>query len=65
MKYVVVLGDGMADYPLPQLNNKTPLQSARKPNIDFLAQHGKVGMVQTIPTGFARQRFRQPVGYGL
>ncbi|HWQ71667.1 MAG TPA: cofactor-independent phosphoglycerate mutase [Desulfitobacteriaceae bacterium] len=51
MKYVVVLGDGMADYPLPQLNNKTPLQSARKPNIDFLAQHGKVGMVQTIPPG--------------
>jgi 2,3-bisphosphoglycerate-independent phosphoglycerate mutase len=51
MKYIVVLGDGMADYPIPQLDNKTPLQYARKPNIDFLAQHGKVGMVQTIPEG--------------
>jgi phosphoglycerate mutase (EC 5.4.2.1) len=51
MKYVVVLGDGMADYPIPQLDNKTPLQYARKPNIDFLAQHGQVGMVQTIPEG--------------
>lgn len=51
MKYVVVLGDGMADYPIPQLNNKTPLQYAWKPNIDFLAKHSKVGMVQTIPEG--------------
>ncbi|MDD2233875.1 MAG: cofactor-independent phosphoglycerate mutase [Desulfitobacteriaceae bacterium] len=51
MKYVIVLGDGMADYPIPQLDNKTPLQYARKPNIDFLAQHGKVGIVQTIPEG--------------
>jgi 2,3-bisphosphoglycerate-independent phosphoglycerate mutase len=51
MKYVVVLGDGMADYPIPQLDNKTPLQYAQKPNIDFLAQHGQVGMVQTIPEG--------------
>ncbi|MDP4093602.1 MAG: cofactor-independent phosphoglycerate mutase [Bacillota bacterium] len=51
MKYVVVLGDGMADYPVPQLENKTPLQYAKKSNIDYLAQHGEVGMVKTIPDG--------------
>ncbi len=51
MKYVVILGDGMADYPMPQLNNKTPLQYAKKPNIDFLAKHGETGMVKTIPDG--------------
>lgn len=49
MKYVVVLGDGMADYPVPQLGGKTPLQCAKKPNIDFLARHGHVGMVKTVP----------------
>jgi 2,3-bisphosphoglycerate-independent phosphoglycerate mutase len=51
MKYVVVLGDGMADYPVPQLDNKTPLQYAKKPNIDYLAQNGLMGMVKTIPDG--------------
>ncbi|NLD48334.1 MAG: phosphoglycerate mutase, partial [Clostridiaceae bacterium] len=51
MKYVLILGDGMADYPLQQLDNKTPLQYAHKPNIDFLAQNGEVGMVKTIPDG--------------
>jgi 2,3-bisphosphoglycerate-independent phosphoglycerate mutase len=51
MKYVVILGDGMADFPIQQLNNKTPLQYAKKPNIDFLAQFGEVGMVKTVPEG--------------
>lgn len=51
MKYVLILGDGMADYPLVQLDNKTPLQYAKKPNIDFLAQKSEVGMVKTIPDG--------------
>ncbi|HHV28706.1 cofactor-independent phosphoglycerate mutase [Acetivibrio mesophilus] len=51
MKYVLILGDGMADYPLSQLDNKTPLQYAKKPNIDFLAQNAEVGMVKTIPEG--------------
>lgn len=49
MKYIVVLGDGMADYPIPELNNKTPLQYAKKPNIDNLASQSIVGMVKTIP----------------
>lgn len=51
MKYVLILGDGMSDYPLEQLNNKTPLQCAKKPNIDFLAQNAEVGMVKTVPEG--------------
>ncbi|MCX8131769.1 MAG: cofactor-independent phosphoglycerate mutase [Clostridia bacterium] len=53
MKYVVILGDGMADYPVPQLNNRTPLQCAKKPNIDYLAKHGETGLVKTIPQGIA------------
>jgi len=51
MKYVVILGDGMSDYPIPQLGNKTPLQYAKKPNIDCLAKYGELGMVKTIPDG--------------
>ncbi len=51
MKYVVVLGDGMADYRMPQLGNRTPLQCAKKPNIDYLAANGEIGMVRTIPEG--------------
>ena len=51
MKYIVILGDGMADQPVPELNQKTPLQCAVKPNIDFLASHGETGMVKTIPQG--------------
>jgi len=49
MKYIIVLGDGMADRPVEELGFKTPLQAAEKPNIDFLARHGKLGMVSTIP----------------
>ncbi|HHV98806.1 MAG TPA: cofactor-independent phosphoglycerate mutase [Clostridiaceae bacterium] len=51
MKYVVILGDGMADLPMPQLNNKTPLQCAVKPHMDYLAKYGEVGMVRTVPSG--------------
>ena len=53
MKYVVVLGDGMADYPMQELNNKTPLQYAKKPNIDMLARKGTVGLVKTVPDGIS------------
>lgn len=51
MKYIVILGDGMADYPMPQLNNMTPLQYAKKPNMNFMAKNGQVGMVKTILEG--------------
>ena len=53
MKYIVILGDGMADYPMPELGNKTPLEAANKPHMDFMAQHGAIGMAQTIPQGMA------------
>lgn len=52
MKYIVLLGDGMADYPVPALGGKTPLEAAKKPNMDFLAQHGELGLVKTVPEGF-------------
>lgn len=52
MKYIVLLGDGMADYPIPALNGKTPLEAANKPNMDFLAHHGEMGLVKTIPEGY-------------
>jgi len=49
MKYIVVLGDGMSDYPIPELYDKTPLQAARKPGMDYIARHGSTGLVHTIP----------------
>ena len=41
MKYIIILGDGMADYPLESLGNKTPLQAADTPNIDKLCRMGR------------------------
>ena len=52
MKYIVVLGDGMADEPLAELGGKTPLEAARTPNFDRMAQEGACGMLRTIPDGF-------------
>ena len=52
MKYVVLLGDGMADRPHEDLNGKTPLQKANTPNMDRLAREGTIGTVRTIPPGF-------------
>jgi len=52
MKYIVVLGDGMADEPLEELGGKTPLAYARTPNMDQLAHDGACGMLRTIPEGF-------------
>ena len=54
MKYLVLIGDGMADYPLEALGGKTPLMVARTPNMDALAQRGKVGLVRTIPHGLPK-----------
>lgn len=51
MKYTVILYDGMADYPVPALNNKTPMEVANKPIFDSLAQKGRVGLVKTITDG--------------
>jgi 2,3-bisphosphoglycerate-independent phosphoglycerate mutase len=49
MKYIVVIGDGMADYPIEELGGRTPLQVANKPNMDGIAEKGKCGLLTTIP----------------
>lgn len=49
MKYILVVGDGMADYPIPELNDRTPLQVAHKPNMDSIAAKGRNGILQTVP----------------
>lgn len=51
MKYLVLLYDGMADYPVPALNGKTPMEVAKKPLFDHLASKGEVGMVRTVAEG--------------
>ena len=52
MKYILVVGDGMADYPVPELGNKTPLQAAYKPNMDSIAAKGQSGLIKTVPDEF-------------
>ncbi|MDD5170951.1 MAG: phosphoglycerate mutase, partial [Syntrophales bacterium] len=51
MKYIVLLGDGMADYSIPELGGKTPLEYAQTPNMDRMASAGILGLVDTIPEG--------------
>ena len=51
MKYIVVLGDGMADEPLSQLGGKTPLEYARTPNMDRISKLSEIGTAHTIPEG--------------
>jgi 2,3-bisphosphoglycerate-independent phosphoglycerate mutase len=51
MKYVIIHGDGMADLPCEELGGKTPLEAARKPNMDLIATCGMLGLVATIPPG--------------
>lgn len=51
MKYVIVLGDGMADEPIQELNGKTPLEYADTPMMDMLAAKAEIGLVHTIPEG--------------
>ena len=53
MKYIIVLGDGMADEPIPSLGHKTPLECANTPAMDELSRKGEIGMVHTIPEGMA------------
>ncbi len=49
MKYILVVGDGMADSPVPELGGKTPLQVAYKPNMDSIAANGQSGLIKTVP----------------
>lgn len=52
MKHLIILGDGMADWAVPQLGGKTLLQYAATPNLDRLARHGRCGFLKTVPSGF-------------
>ena len=52
MKHILIIGDGMADNPVPELGGITPLEAARKPFLDGLARRGALGSVRTIPEGF-------------
>lgn len=52
MKYVVLLGDGMSDVALKELDGKTPLQQAHTPNMDFMARRGRLGLAHTVPEGY-------------
>ena len=51
MKYIIVLGDGMADEPIQTIKNKTPLEYAHTPALDKLSKSSEIGMVHTIPEG--------------
>lgn len=51
MKYIVILGDGMADLPVKELGDKTPLDCAKRPNMDFIAANGICGLAKTVPQG--------------
>ena len=52
MKYIIVLGDGMADEPIGELGGRTPLQAADTPAMDWLAAHGRCGLLKTVPDGY-------------
>jgi 2,3-bisphosphoglycerate-independent phosphoglycerate mutase len=52
-KHIIVIGDGMADYPVPELGNRTPLQAAYKPNMDSIAAQGRSGLIKTVPDELA------------
>lgn len=51
MKYIVILGDGMADYPVDYFDGKTILEVAEKPTIDYMSRHGELGMCKTVQDG--------------
>jgi 2,3-bisphosphoglycerate-independent phosphoglycerate mutase len=51
MKYIMLVGDGMADRPIKELDNLTPLEAARTPNMDYIAENGMVGNALTVPEG--------------
>lgn len=52
MKHLIILGDGMADWPCPELGGKTLLQYADTPSFDFIARNGRNGLLKTVPDGF-------------
>lgn len=53
MKFAILVGDGMSDYPIADLEDKTPLEVAKIPNMNEIAKEGTIGLVKTIPRGMA------------
>lgn len=53
MKYIIILGDGMADNPIASIGNKTTIQAAKTPYMDLLARKGRNGLLHTVPDGYA------------
>ena len=53
MKYIIILGDGMADESIAELGGKTPLEAASTPHMDWLAKHSRLGLLNTVPQGYA------------
>lgn len=51
MKYAIIVGDGMSDHPIPELDNKTPLEVAKIPNLNDIVKRGTIGLVKTVPPG--------------
>src|SRR3990167_3573825 len=51
MKYAILVGDGMSDYPIKELEGKTPLEVAKIPNLNEIVKRGRIGLVKTVPTG--------------
>ncbi len=52
MKYIILIGDGMSDEPIPELGNKTPLEVAKTSNMHYLAQNGLIGLSKNVPDGY-------------
>jgi 2,3-bisphosphoglycerate-independent phosphoglycerate mutase len=52
MKYIILIGDGMADLPIEELQGKTPLEAAETPNMDLVARSGTLGLLRTVPRGY-------------
>lgn len=59
MKYIVMIGDGMADEPCARLEGKTPLAAAQKPYMNYLASMGVNGLVDTVPEGMTPRATRR------
>src|SRR3972149_5235781 len=53
MKYIILISDGMADSPIAELGNRTPLEAANTPNMDALAGSGSFGLFRTVPDGYS------------
>src|SRR3954462_12622894 len=52
MKYAIIIPDGAADEPIAELGNKTPIEAAHTPNMDWIAENGRQGLARTVPEGF-------------